>query len=418
MLRFCFLLSFVAIVLIFKISNAATAAVTGDTSKSDRIALTKEIILERNSASSQPFTINSFGDGDLLITAAENHPIHKASVTRVDSNGKVKWRYYASLQVLPENLSASPEFHGAIVMPDSSSFECGQMVRQEPGFHPGIAGHESLLAMLTHLDADGRLLGEQVLHPQSEPDHAYGSFSRCAHVADTVLALGIAFRATPKPAGTQGPPGKLDYFYWIMAFDEAGNAKWEHLFPISSKLVGLPHDISQIQETKNGFAFAAARRGMTEVVSMSLQGDMRAQTVLDGMFSIARPTFSSPDLQLTALVTDKVVSVTLDSNLHETKRFSVDHEVGEAKIAYRSSDQSLVLFGDAIIPDKPDYNTRISILDSTLQHSQDFYFVPKDNSAWVEAATPTSGTNDFAAIRIIDKPAVTHDLVLDFVHVR
>ena len=144
--------------------------------RADDLTVTKEIVVDSNS-NNNSITITRTSDDGLLITTTEARaagddgllvakPAHKALVLRTDHEGNIKWRYETGLLDPPWTVAA-PEYHGAVVMPDGSSFECGEMPRQDAGFRPDIGGHSHILGLLTHLDRDGNAIGEQVFSPKN-----------------------------------------------------------------------------------------------------------------------------------------------------------------------------------------------------------------------------------------------------------
>jgi hypothetical protein len=407
-----------AFIRLFALGLVAIAVAAPEPVLANNVSLIKEVVTELHSNASWPLAIAQFDNGDVLVTGQEVGEPHKESVIRLDAAGKVKWRYQTALLDPPWDLSDGPQYRGAVIMSDGSSFECGEMPRHDEGFRTDVAGHSSRVALLTHLDRDGKLIKDQLLYPKRD-NKINGEFFSCARLGDGVVVVGTTAQHIPTPDQIRGLPFTVQYVYWLAAFDSAGKLRWETFVPeadeVKAIFVQLPLQIS----ADSGFVFSAAHNGKTEVVRMSATGNVLTKAVFDGMFIIAHPVGAETTApSLVSIGTKPTIMITLGNDLQELKRVSADHEVGEAKVVYRLLDGSLALFGEKVIPEQLDYHARVATFDSSLQHAEDFYFTPEDSSLWTLDAIPTSKPGEFVIARIIDRPTTRDDLALDFITVR
>jgi hypothetical protein len=392
------------------------------------LTVTKEIVLD-GQFNNEPITIARTNDNGFLIT---NIGSHQAVVRQTDADGNVKWRYATTLLDPPWDLTDGPQYHGAVAMPDGSSFLCGQMPRHDVGFRADIVGHDHLFALLTHLDKDGKLIKDQLLDPQRTSNNVYANnLLGCARSNDGIVTVGEGVRHVPVTAEAGQPPFTVEHLYWFAAFDAEGKLKWETFEPVPERLRAYPDYVDQPQiAADGGFIFLAGRSpisvpGMkpivasTQVIHVDPSGILKANVIIDGMFRLVRlTTKADSSLQVISLITKPTTLITLNDALQEIKRVMENREAGTIRVAYRLPDQSLFLFG-SVNKHPPDSIASISKLDASLRKEQNASFSSDKGatSDWVDDAVPTATSGEFASIRRV-VPHEGSTLALDFVRVK
>jgi hypothetical protein len=388
--------------------------------RADDLTVTKEVVLDSNS-SGNSITITRANNDGLLITSDEAHAAHKALVLRTDHAGNVKWRYETGLLDPPWAPGATPTYHGAVVMSDGSSIECGTMPRQDAGFRPNIGGHFHQFGLLTHLDRDGKLIEDKVLLPHDGP-HELGTmgFFACANFGDGIVAIGTTNRVLPNHELSD-----REYLYWIVAFDSSGKIKWEKLQPTSKSLSVLPGPlyISPLQIMPGGgFVFAAAHDIMgstsSQVLHIGPRGDVVASVTMDGLVTIAPQEKAPNQVALVSLGTVGPTTslIVLDDQLHELHRNSVKRHRSFETAAFLLPHQTLILFGSKPV-EGPLFLMKASVakVDAVSGNENDLFVADdKANYNWIKGAAAMTAPGSFAAVRIVTPT----DLVLDFIQVK
>lgn len=357
------------------------------------LVLTREVIIKDESGYvPEPQVISRTDDGGFIIAGK----LGRAWAIKTDAAGKVIWR---NLQAPPRaDGGYAAAYTGAVAMPDGSTFLCGNM-SQPDGYTPSL---------LTHIDAAGKVLNEQLFVPQKRSEHGISYFHSCVRWGGGVAVIGHVHDTQRQASGYGAdflPPITSNY-YWILMLDSAGKIKWEKQIP--TKFAGITSVRSVLNMDDGSLAFAGdGSEFKTELFRINVNGELLASKLLDGFFEFVRPVVPDSVLQLHGLnQTDQVFeSITLDDRLDEIQRVREGRGVNfGGRFVYRLPDQSLVLFGAA---HQERYKSAVAHVDSKLQsmqkieliHGEQFY-----DGKYISGAAPTGNDGEFVAV----KPLLKH----------
>jgi hypothetical protein len=370
-----------------------------------------------------PQVVARTSDGGFIMSGngntRTNGRVLVGGAAKYDANGKELWRYSTNLRDDSPQHSQSPVFYGAAPMRDGSIYLCGEMP------HPPHSGIDESWAMLTHVDANGHLLSENLVVPSQKSDLKFyltvQYFHSCVAWGDDVAIFGTAEHVLHLP-GQGTPPAHEDY-YWILVLDAKGRVKWEKLIPFSEKLVPYPNGLQTFFDQDNivlmpagpDLILSATNSSYTEVIRMTASAEIRARALFAGRYLLTRPVVPDDLVQLWGRTKNSTLStaISLNERLEQVQRVDGNPKAQfYAYVAYRLPDQSLCLLG-VNVP-ASGFNGRSVILhvDRGLHHYQDFEPITPGNP-FVIGSNVDSGRH-FAAAPIGDLKefAVAMELVV------
>lgn len=304
------------------------------------LIVTKTVYIEKG-LQPDPYAIVRTNNGGYVV-AGTITDAHQAWAASTDGEGKELWRYVAPLadQFAKKIGLPYPTYKGITVMPDNSIFLCGGMPRSIPNMHE--AG-----GLLTHLDKNGSRISEVLIKPSIEKN-LDGQLAACMPWDNGLIAIGNASRITRKIDINAAIPitTTVEYFYWILALNADGSAKWEKIIPVKPAMKG--HDnIASLQPTSDGgFVFAAQKSGVSELVRLDSKGVVAATETFGANIKII-PKYS-PDkyIRIASSDTKSLMIASLDEQLKVLDSTVEDYGKGDALGgAYLLPDNSLAIFG-------------------------------------------------------------------------
>ena len=362
--------------------------------------LEREVFLKNDrGAAMQPNVLVRSDDGGFVV-AGSITATKQGWATKVAANGKVLWNYYRDLQQEDQAAFAGhfvrPEYHGAVPMPDGSVYLCGDL--------PHPIGTSPLL---THLDAQGKLIAEQLVNPKNLTTQSRVHI----HHFDSCLRWGNDFVIVGNELYIDGAEEKstfyhLDLSYWILLLDASGNVKWEQKIPSKIKHYSFISEGVNVVQTGANLIISATDNTVTELISINSQGELQAQKKLDGYFQLVRPT--SPDglLQVYGSFVSNTkaprVKLSLTEKLDEIERVQGDRPTDFAtRRAYRMPDQSLVFFGSSIHSFGAQLRSGMVYADRLLQEDRLMAFDKAgfQDGGTIDAAAPGNQPGEFVTAR-------------------
>ena len=373
------------------------------------LVLTREVIIKDKSGFlPEPQVISRADDGGFIIAGS----LGRAWAIKTDAAGKVLWRNLQDKTFAGGGYAAA--FTGAIAMSDGSTYLCGNMSFPSGGYTPSL---------LTHLDAEGHVINEQLFVPQKRTEHGLGYFDSCVRWGDGMLIVGHIFQFNNSKDFLKND----EHYYWLLMLDTAGKIKWEKQIP--TRFDTIDGTQSMLVASDSSLVFAGYRTGKTELFRISVAGELTAKKSLDGLFAFVRPVIPDNFLQLYGLnPTDKAFeSITFNDCLEETRRIQGGHgfDFG-GRFAYRMPDQSLVLFG---AEHHALYKSAIAHVDPQLRSAQKIELIHDAqfyDNGFIDAAAPTGNVDEFVAARKLLKHVPGNEvseearvgLVLDFIQIK
>ncbi len=269
--------------------------------------LEREILLDQEDAPVlEPQVAERTRDGGFIVAGKGNRRpnggVAAGGAAKYDTNGKEVWRYSTSLRESLSPRPDSPEFFGAAPMPDGSTFLCGEMPHTVP------AKTEASWAMLTHLDANGHLISENLISPPQKTGKITSLvvqyFHNCVAWGNGVANIGTAIYR--KNAVGTGIDPSSEVNYWLIALDDKGNQRWEKTIPTGEKLLSQPaqeltwFSASNIALLSLGpdLVFSATNGSDTEVIRLSSSGEVEAHAQFVGNYRLVRPVIPDDVIQL------------------------------------------------------------------------------------------------------------------------
>jgi hypothetical protein len=328
----------------------------------------------------------------------------KGWVVKTDQSGRVLWSYYRVMPDLePATPSApihdsvhfSPTYHGALSMPDGSTFLCGQM-DYLPHSQADKRG-----GLLTHLDKKGVLISERLLSPnvgETEGTKGIETLQQCIRWGDGIAVVGCATRYMPGSSG-DGPLQLATTFYWVLALDRTGKIRWEKLIPTTHIGTALTDGGLVLQAHGPDLVFSAMDNAESEVVHLSPNGQVAARMSLQGQFRLVRSVVPGNTIQIWGVERHEPRSqvLTLNDRMDEIgRKEGAPYEDCFPSSIYRMPDQSYVLFGSIRHSPSLVIHTAIAHVDGNLRAAELF--------------EPLSGTGTFEDFGRLDAAVPAQDL--------
>ena len=357
------------------------------------LTLVREVFIERGNTPEAKAIVRAHDGGYIIAGSFRGN---EAWATKIDADGNVKWRYTASdPNKMPFNSSTT--YRAVAVMPDDSVFLCG-LIDRSRNEHIGQG-------LISVLDKDGRLIGEQLLMPQGDTKFSSADFRECAPYKDGALVVGTTMHSIKNALVDQNHPypTRGEKRYWIIFFDSQGKKIWEKFAP-------MPEGIgtnSALQIAKDQSILFSMETFGTDVLRLSPQGDVLAHREFPNRLRLVRSAEPDDTIQLVSeyLGSPSLELLTLDSNLQETNRITRSHGDGHVFEAYRLPDQSLVLFGSKDIDNSAAF-AQVMKFSPSLWHERKLQLSHKvSSSLWITAATPLYETpGQFVSVRLVVDP--------------
>jgi hypothetical protein len=380
---------------------AAVALMTGlslmpGISRAEELKLVHEVYIETGSLPKST-TILQTSDKGFLI-AGENAGEGGWAI-HTDYFGKLQWRYTTPLiDPTPAGVMGPrlPTFTGAALASDGSIFLCGHMPREKHA-QPGL---------LTHLDANGKRLSEQLIYAHGKEEGGMGAFVSCAVWGDKIIVAGDleVFNDHVRRPDVPGDDG-IGYYYWFLAFDLNGKQIWEKYFPVDPKISGLPDFISEplIRSVDKAIFVATRSTIATEIVAIDPDGNVLSKNLFKHDFRPVIPTDLSTLLQFWEVTPPKISVIALSNDFQEVKRLVANTaDLNHVTKVYSQLDGSFIFFGSAATWNGSD-TAMVLKVDNKLQNPKFLKLGPREESFWVDAAVPTARPGEFASVRTAQK---------------
>jgi hypothetical protein len=360
----------------------------------DELVVTKEIPILKGGFVPEPHAIVQAANGDFIVAGEFGY---EAWAGRVDQSGHLKWQYKMPPKDFPVSITTprlqAPIYWSAVAMPDDSVFLCGYLPRK---LKKGVPWP----GLITHLDKEGKLLSQSMLIPAGKEFPSIARIKSCTKVGDEIIGLGTSDRTTPNLHPTKEYPylNKRFEYYWLFALDLNGKLKWEKLITMDEKY-GSAQIMSLLSSrlSGGGLVFIGSGGLGSELVHTDSSGNVTARKTLPSVLLPVQPTDPQDTaLQLVSPSPEKLLSVSLNDELQVTKRGEYPHSPGVINKAYRSSDQSLFLFGSLGQPNFA--HAGVMKIDPTLEHEDTLVQPEKITWPTIPDAVPVSGTGEFAAV--------------------
>jgi hypothetical protein len=352
------------------------------------ISLVRQVILrDKTGLVLQPNVIVRAGNDDFVV-AGSIPGAQEAWATKIDAQGKPIWRYVTGVRDSGLAPGDVPEFRGAAVMKDGSTFLCGYM--------PTPAG-KYLPALLTHLDAAGHTINESLLKPSNSAEHGLSYLDDCVPWKNGVAMLGHVIHFVG---------GQTRNLYWTLALDQRGHLLWETLLP--TQLDNLdsvgPWQVGPLMVYSDFGLLFAGGNSSTEVFWVSETGDLIAKTKFSGAFRLFRNLDVPRVPEMYGSVSSGLLkTVALDNNLTITHTSQANKMLKfDPYIAYQMPNKSIVMFGSS----RAGYAKQLGMyIDSTLQSAQaiDLHHHGYADTAFISAAAPTGRDGEYVTARPLMK---------------
>jgi hypothetical protein len=360
----------------------------------------REVLLTHQDDVIKPWAVTKTTDGGFVIAGSAGL---SPWATKVDSTGNVAWSYVRALQ--DPQLRGIAQFRGTVAMPDGTTYLCGWM--------PRPSGSRAPWAMLTRLDAVGRVIRENFMAAQEIPDG--GTFSDCVRWGDGIAVVGKIARVIQPAAHLVHPIEER--FYRLLAFDAAGNVRWDVQIPIGVGF-GTFNVGPLLALGDSSLVFSATDNLNSEMLRVNASGVVEKQKQLSGQFQIIRPAGSGGTIQLWGRFSPENLAahsiLTLNNQLEQVGRIDQSYRGSYfGRVVYRLADQSLALFGSA--RQNGGYTSLIVHVAADLKSSQSLE-PPRIRSPFldvgsIQAAGRGSADGEFVAARSL---ALRSDRNVDF----
>jgi hypothetical protein len=370
-----------------------TSLMPNQAAAADHIQIVREVVLE-SGHSAMAKQLAPTNDGGIIVAGSFSN--WKPWATRVDAEGKVRWRY------LPEMKQSQPGaddagYETAATLPDDTTVLSGYMYVR----NPTKAGSD-VVGLLTHLDRTGKVISHRELYPQGDHGLSSNYLRRSVPWGDGVVVIGDTGRAR-KVAG--------DYvqknFFWLIALDAKGEIKWEKLIPNTDPrplmnvypLVGVAampgHELVLVTAvaTKRGNTWESGRR----VIRLDDKGDTVSERLFPGSLVLAHQVTPKSEVTLFPDSLENGALWTVSSDLVNAKQIAGRTEWIFTRAACRSSTGALILAGSVQGKNK----ATVAWLDADLKTTQTHVFQPEDASGWVTDVLPTAKPDEFVTVRDI-----------------
>jgi hypothetical protein len=311
----------------------------------DAPVLTGGVLLtSERGATMQPQAMAPTADGGMVI-AGGIEATRQAWATSVDAAGQTRWSYYRSLDEKPDYpFGSHPDYRAVVPMPDGSVYLCGDM-------RPARAG-KKIKALLTHIDAAGKVLDEQIIAPQTGESIQ----------VDSCVAWrgGILVRGAPPSFG----PGSN----WLLFVDGSGRRQWERVVSPTSDSP-RPSSGTVLLPERDQLVIGTSDNTKSEFIRIGPDGQVLARKSVDGRFVLAQAVVPDSLLQAFGWSADGPrIVLTLDDHLNEVRRTVGSSSHFVPQFVYRLPDESLVELGELVgAPFHPRFVSGVAHVDKDLR---------------------------------------------------
>ena len=234
----------------------------------------REVVIrdESKGATIQPQALIPTRDGGYLI-AGRIRATRSALAIKVDSNGKLLWRYdRESPRGERGVLGGGAQFSTAVELPDGALLLGGRDERPES---------KASTLLLVKLDSTGHFVSDTLITPGA-PEATLGgqSISLLSYIDKLVRwgnGVAIVGHFSQVVASGASPGGRqVNSFYWIARLDETGTPQWQvAVSPLDGRsTVGVTSAIIAPDES---LAFIGRRATDAEILRIDQGGVLRAQ---------------------------------------------------------------------------------------------------------------------------------------------
>lgn len=396
----------------------ALLALTGaiiQTADGGKLTLTNEAILSAAPpVAIEPRVLAEDDDGGFII-AGGIPARQQAWAAKVDRTGRMVWQYTLGVDdKLPIGQGAS--FNGLVVMPNATTFLCGNMPRPPGTFIP------SLVVML---DRYGHLIYKRFLSAQENTERGVVFSRNCIGVAGGVVVINSVMLVQPSTSMQSTPSAPhVETFYWLVMLDATGKEQWQVRVPTALGLLGDRGSVTLMKDSS--IVFAAWRSNETELFRVTESGKVAVLSTLRGRYVLIPSTQPASRIRLFGYNIDgSSALVTLNENLEELSRevSSVTQRHFAATGGFGLPNALFLLYGSEI----RDYGRRLAsqvlLLDKQLRPSGELGF---DNQSYddigsIAAVAPTRQPDEFVVARTLLRRAPRRGGVgaaLDFIKVK
>lgn len=362
--------------------SACSASLMTSPDAAADIEIVREILLEQGRFPA-PNALTRTARGDYVIAG---HETLRPWATRVDAEGRVKWRHV--LEIDRSKAGVEGSYEAAAAFSDDSTLLCGSRRAVNQGMSAAI---------LTHIDAAGNVLSHREVYPEQDTGARLNHFYRCVPWAGGAAILGNATRL----ARGGNHPAFRDSV-WLLALDARGEVRWERLF-------------SNIPFTDEADLAVLANQDLAIVSGSQI-------TVVNGNGSVKQREIGASAVERFILVRDidpgsqklivfptankaKVALKTFDYNIEARREQTGPGARFVTARAYLLKNEELVLFGHESVgetsTDPGDATAGVSKLTKDLRQPRSYFFRPLWVSTEVTDALPTDQSNGFVTLRSI-----------------
>ena len=294
----------------------------------------------------------------------------KAFAIKTSADGKQMWSHFVELSdedqlAFPgQRYGIGPEYAGSVPMPDGSIFLCGSMKRPPGKPEPGL---------VTHLDAQGTVLSEQLVLPKDSPQRIIAHLAGCVRWGNDLAVLGHISQWTDDKGNGRSSHHNL---YWVLILDASGVSKWERQFDIPDTFP-VAIDPAIVVAGKD-LVISASDGRETDFLRVDVKGSVVVRTKLPSNYLLIQDSASDEEIQIfedarTESRDESKVHihslVTLNRDFSETHRVKGGLSNFYARVAYRLTDGSLILAGSEYSIPKHDYLSTVVHVDAKLKTS-------------------------------------------------
>jgi hypothetical protein len=352
------------------------------------------------------------GHGSFVVVGASG----SAWARTFSKDGQTLWEFFRG----DVDYSTSDSYLDAALMPDGSTFLCGRWIHPPGSFEPS--------ALLTHVDAKGKRLGETVVLPSVQPGSSprFAYFQSCIRDGSHVLLHGYLSRKADWTV-----PGMGTELHWFAAVDGNGKVLWQREVPEIGFQSHSHYSEGDVLLAKgNEFFVSKTDNRQTEVLRLGPSGDLLGRLVLTGPFHLVRPLQDDSQVELWGLMAGKGQFIRLTHDLREEKRTPLSFEDPLSTTeAIKLPDGSFCLFGMNTHSWGQLIRTAVAHVDNgllaaqvtepTWQGSQNAVVrlsaAPIDaDGSFVTAVLLVLKTDDSAAPNALTNKKTTDNLVLDY----
>jgi len=295
----------------------------------------------------KPSVVSSTSGGRFIVAGSSGF---MGWAAKFDAQGKTLWIYRGKKQPYEPGvtaLSPDPDFLGVAVMPDRTTYLCSNI--------RGLIRVNSPTALLTHLDADGQLITEQLFWPDEkkiENTVISAKFDGCTAWKDGFVVFGQIRGKVNSDVASRS-------YYWIIKFDSAGKVEWEQYIPFQfgegkTDSLFIPPTL-RLVATENRFFFSVASVTApltTSVGVLTDTGELKGKlNIPGGDFFLVRPYASRNQIQLLGLMEANkdaferaIYLITFNQDLQEQRRVKTSTGF-RSGIIFERRNGTLVAFG-------------------------------------------------------------------------